>query len=92
MCVILFGGTLEDFSKGVANALHMLSQCFKAFAAAQIIGIDNATGVNDVIRRIQYTSLMQCKPVFGLRQLVIGGTGDYFSFQLVDGLVVVSAG
>ena len=81
-------GALEDLRQGRADAFDMRLELGGAAAGALVADIDDAAGVDRVIRRIQAFAATQGLGQAGIGQLVVGGAGDDRRAQRFEGLWV----
>src|SRR3990167_5632796 len=84
-------GALEDLLQGVAYAFDMRLELRSAATGALVADIDNAAGVDRIIRRVQALVATQGFRQAGIGQLVVGGPGDNRRAQDFQGLQVDDA-
>ena len=84
-------GTLENFRQSSADAFDMRLELGGAASATFVAGVDDAAGVDGVVRGIQTSTTLLFIRQVGAGQLVVGGAADDPAFQAVKGVFIDGA-
>lgn len=83
-----FPGDVEDAGDAVIDPADLLPGAVLVIAVQLVGNIDDAAGVNDVIRRVDDAQLVNQVSVPGFLQLVVGRAGNNLCLQLRNTFII----